>query len=156
VTLLSAATVREINDAFRTYEYDYDYTNPNGGSREGPDRIDPSFPVVTQFGWQFETPLFRAESGLTGVSEWIPLVGGLERGLLLPSLTFLVGVRTPAGLELGLGPNISATGAAYAITAGFNNQTGGVNVPVNVAAVLGQDGPRVSLLIGMTVSDRRY
>ena len=152
VTYLNAETVRKINETFG--EETYNPNPPYDVTYE--EIIDESIPVVTQFGWQFETPLFRSESGLTGVSEWIPLVGGLERGLLLPSLTFLVGVRTPSGLELGLGPNVSATGAAYAITAGFNTQIDDINVPVNVAAVLGRDGPRISALFGFTFSDRRY
>ena len=46
--------------------------------------------------------------------------------------------------------------AAYAVAVGMNNEFGEVNVPLNAAVVLGQDGPRVSLLVGFNVSERRY
>ena len=36
------------------------------------------------------------------------------------------------------------------------NPVGEINVPVNFAAVLGRDGPRFSLLVGLTFSDARY
>ena len=118
--------------------------------------MDPNFPVVTQFGWQFERRMFQAESGLTGVVEWVLLVGGAERGLLLPSATFLAGLRAPGGFEVGVGPNLSVAGAAYALAVGKNNEIGEVNLPVNAAVVLGQDGPRLSLLVGFNVSSSRY
>ena len=146
VTLLSPDTVRRINDRFR-----------DAGLAEGEgDVIDPTMPVVTQFGWQFETRVFQSEGGLTGLTEFVPLVGGLDRGILLPSATFLVGARTRDGIEFGVGPNVSATGVAYALAAGFNARAGEVNVPFNLAAALGKGGPRVSLLVGMTFSNRRY
>ena len=146
VTLLSPDTVRRINDRFR-----------DAGLAEGEgDVIDPTMPVVTQFGWQFETRIFQTPGGLTGLTEFVPLVGGLDRGILLPSATFLVGARTHDGIEFGVGPNISATGVAYALAAGFNARAGEVNIPINVAAALGKGGPRVSLLVGMTFTNRRY
>ena len=146
VTLLSPDTIRRINDRFRE----------SGLAPGEGDVIDPTMPVVTQFGWQFETRIFQSTSGLTGLTEFVPLVGGLDRGILLPSATFLVGARTHDGIEFGLGPNISATGVAYALAAGFNARAGDVNVPFNIAAALGKGGPRLSLLVGMTFSDRRY
>lgn len=119
-------------------------------------RLDEDYdasPVFTQFGWQFETRIFHIEdTGLTGVTEWVPLVGGLEQGLFLPSLTFLVGLRTAGGTEVGIGPNVSATGAAYAVAAGVTRSYGRLNVPVNVSAVFSDDGVRFSLLLGFTVS----
>ncbi|HEX9952555.1 MAG TPA: hypothetical protein VGB53_12360 [Rubricoccaceae bacterium] len=146
VTLLSPDTVRRINDRFR-----------DAGLAEGEgDVIDPTMPVVTQFGWQFETRVFQTPGGLTGLTEFVPLVGGLDRGILLPSATFLVGARTHDGIEFGVGPNVSATGVAYALAAGFNASAGEVNIPLNVAAAFGKGGPRVSLLVGMTFSNRRY
>ncbi len=84
------------------------------------------------------------------------LVGGLERGLLLPSGSFIVGVRTPGGLEAGVGPNISLTTVGYALTVGASNSFGDVNVPINAAVVFGREGPRVSLLLGFTFSERFY
>lgn len=154
VTILSAAAVESINDAFDLNQYCYPY---EGHTCEASSpRVDPSFPVVTQFGWQYERRMFQAASGLTGVTEWVLLVGGAERGLLLPSATFLAGVRTPGGFEVGVGPNLSLSGAAYALTVGKNTEIGEVNIPVNAAVVFGQDGPRLSLLVGFNVTESRY
>lgn len=148
LTILSPGAIERLNDAFDTCY--------SSSSCTDDPRVDPSFPVVSQFGWQFERRMFQANSGLTGVTEWVLLVGGAERGLLLPSATFLAGVRTPSGVEFGVGPNVSLSGAAYALTVGMNNEIGEVNLPINLAAVLGQDGPRLSVLVGFNVSDYRY
>ena len=58
-------------------------------------------PFVTQFGWQFETRFFTVESGITGVTEWVILVGGFEQEKFLPSLSWLIGIRTARGFEFG-------------------------------------------------------
>jgi hypothetical protein len=150
LTLLSQETIRKINEAF-----DGCYDGYQNTSCDTP-RLSESFPLVTQFGWQFENRMFQTESGLTGVTEWVLLVGGAEQGLFLPSLTLLAGIRAPSGLEIGVGPNLSLSGAAYAIGVGVNNQVGEISIPVNLAVVLGQDGPRTSLLVGFTVSERRW
>ena len=163
VTFLSPGVVDRINDATR-----------DGG--EG-DRIDPSFPVISQFGWQFEFRTFQAEQGLTGVVEVVPLLSGLDRGLLIPTLTVVTGVRTRSGVELGVGPNLSVTpqeslrpsdpyaqrdpiGAdvrlGLALVAGVNGRLDGVSVPVNAAVVLGEGGARLSLLLGLNTSSRRH
>ena len=141
VTILDAGTVDRINEAF---------------GEDGDERISSDAPVITQFGWQFETRLFQTESGLTGVTEIVGLIGGLDRNLLLPSGTFLVGLRTVNGMEIGVGPNLSVAGTGYAVAVGMNTPVGDVNVPLNVAAVFGKGGPRVSLLAGFTLSSRRY
>ena len=142
VTILDPGTVETINEEFP--------------GTDGGERIASATPVITQFGWQFETRLFQTESGLTGVTEIVGLVGGLDRNLLLPSGTFLVGLRTVSGMEVGVRPNLSLAGTGYAVAVGMNTPVGEVNVPVNVAAVFGQGGPRVSLLAGFTLSNRRY
>lgn len=151
VTILSQGTIDKINEAFDgCYGYDFDQ------SCEGDLTIDGSVPLVTQFGWQFESRMFQTSEGLTGVTEWVVLVGGAERGLFLPSLTFLAGMRAPGGFEVGVGPNLSLSGAAYALAVGFNNEAGEVNIPVNLAVVFGDGGPRASVLVGFNVSERRW
>lgn len=152
VTLLSPAVVREINDRLGNC-VDYD---PQTGVCRNETIISPATPFITQFGWQFERQMAQTSGGLAIVTESVILLGGLERGLALPSATFVVGVRTLKGFELGLGPNLSATGAGYALTAGVANDIGEIHVPVNVAAVFGREGPRVSVLVGLTFSDARY
>jgi len=105
-------------------------------------------PVVTQFGWQFEKQFYSTENGPTAVTEWVVLVGGLEQGVVLPSISWLVGMRTMKGAEFGIGPNITPVGAALAVAAGVTFRAGGLNVPVNVAVVPSKSGVRVSLLAG--------
>ena len=152
LTVLNDATIRQINETFGTCTYD----SQRNDCRYDDEIVSSAFPVITQFGWQFERQVTVSSNGLTILTETVILLGGLERGLALPSASLIVGVRTPGGLELGLGPNLSATGAAYAVAVGFANPLGDINVPINVAAVLGRDGPRMSLLVGLTFSDRRY
>ena len=163
VTLLAPGVVDRINGATR-----------DGGTG---DRIDPAFPVITQFGWQFEFRTFQTEGGLTGVAEVVPLLSGLDRGLLIPTLTVVSGLRTRSGVELGVGPNVSVTpqergrrGDVYsgqeamdldvrvglALVAGVNGRVDGVSVPVNAAVVFGEGGARLSLLLGLNTSSTRH
>lgn len=131
-----------------------------------------SVPVITQLGWQVETRVFQLESGLTGMTESVMLVGGLDRGLVIPSVTFLVALRTPSGIEAGLGPNLTVSpfiheaddiddAGSYAriglaLATGVSPRIEDVNLPVNVAAVLNPTGLRLSVLVGFNVSTYRY
>jgi hypothetical protein len=107
-------------------------------------------PVITQFGWQFERLIFAGDNGLSAVTEWVVLVGGLEQSAFLPSVSWLVGIRGPRGAEFGVGPNVSAAGSALAIAAGVTTRAGAFNLPVNIAVVPSKVGTRVSLLVGFT------
>ena len=71
-------------------------------------------PVVTQFGWQFEKQFFGKQGGPTAVTEAVVLFGGLEQGVVIPSLSWLVGVRASDGTEIGVGPNVTPAGVALA------------------------------------------
>lgn len=105
-------------------------------------------PFLTQFGWQFETRLFRLPNGLSGLVEFVPLVGGLEQGKFIPSVSGLLGVRGGKGFEFGVGPNLTPLGANIVLAVGTSVQSNGVNFPINLAVVPGNDGVRVSLLVG--------
>ena len=146
-TYLPPEIVDKVNAAYA----DFDCYDAEAGVRARCDVIG-DVPVVSQFGWQFERRFFQTEQGVAGVTEWIPLVGGLERGVFLPSLTFLIGLRGATGLEAGLGPNVTATGTGLALAVGMNNDVGGLNVPINVAAVLGREGARGSVLVGFNLA----
>jgi hypothetical protein len=111
-------------------------------------------PYVSQFGWQFERQFFTQDSGLTMVTEWVGLLGGLEQSLALPSLSWMVGVRTRDGAEFGIGPNITPAGTALVFATGMTFRTASVNVPVNVAVVPSRSGTRVSLLTGFSLRRR--
>ena len=104
--------------------------------------------VVSQFGWQFEKQFLNTASGPTAVSEWVLLVGGMEQGVVIPSATWLVGLRSRAGAEFGVGPNLTPAGAALALAVGATFRAGSLNLPVNLAVVPSKSGLRVSLLCG--------
>ena len=81
----------------------------------------------------------------------LALLGGLDQGVALPSLSWLVGMRTREGAEFGLGPNVSPAGVALAIAAGITFRAGGFNVPLNIAVVPTKAGIRVSMLSGFSL-----
>ena len=90
--------------------------------------------VMSQYGWQWESR-FADGGQVTGVVEWIALVGGMEKGMFLPSVSSMVGVRTADGIEFAVGPNLSLGGIAMVIGAGYNFKFGNLNLPVNIAYV---------------------
>ena len=111
-------------------------------------------PHISQFGWQFEKQFYTKDSGVTMVTEWVALVGGLEQSVVLPSLSWMVGVRTRDGAEFGIGPNITPAGTALVLATGMTFRAGALNVPVNVAVVPGKSGTRVSVLSGFSLRRR--
>lgn len=108
-------------------------------------------PVITQFGWQYERQFASLENGPVALNEWILLVGGLDQGVFLPSLTWIVGVRTPNNFEFGVGPNLTPAGVALAISMGMTFRAGALAVPVNVAVVPSKYGVRSSILTGFNL-----
>jgi hypothetical protein len=111
-------------------------------------------PHISQFGWQFERQFYTRDSGVTMVTEWVALVGGLEQSVVLPSLSWIVGVRTRDGAEFGIGPNVTPTGTALVLAAGMTFRAGALNIPLNVAVVPSKSGSRVSLLSGFSLRRR--
>jgi hypothetical protein len=124
------------------------FLSPGLVTRLGDDLDIHTGSVITQFGWQFEKRLYSGRGGLTTVTEWVFLVGGVEQGLFLPSLSWLVGVRTDSGVEFGVGPNFTAAGTGLVLAAGRTFRAGALNLPVNLAVVPSKSGVRVSLLVG--------
>jgi hypothetical protein len=110
---------------------------------------------MTQFGWQFEKQFYTKSGGIAAVNEWVLLLGGLEQGVALPSLTWLVGLRSAGGAEFGLGPNITPAGVALAVAGGVTFRSGALNVPVTFAVVPSKAGMRVSMLTGFNMRGRR-
>ena len=108
-------------------------------------------PSISQFGWQWERQFFTRDSGATMVSEWVGLVGGLDQSVILPSVSWLVGIRSREGAEFGLGPNVTPAGVAIVFAVGMTFRTKAFNVPVNVAVVPSKSGTRVSLMTGFSL-----
>ena len=108
-------------------------------------------PVISQFGWQFEKQFYNNGGSIAMLNEWVMLFGGLDQGLAIPSLTWLVGLRTASGSEFGIGPNVGIGGVSLAVAAGTTLRAGFLNVPVNVAVVPSRNGMRISFLTGFSV-----
>jgi len=89
-------------------------------------------PWISQFGWQFETRIFTLDDGACGLVEFVPMIGGLEQGLFLPSASGILGFRTRSGIELGVGPSLSLSGVGLVMAAGASFKIGKVTFPINV------------------------
>lgn len=124
----------------------------SGESAEKLDELFDVHPIVTQFGWHFEQRFFSVKNGLCGVTEIITLIGGVEQGIFLPSLSWLAGIRAPSGFEVGFGPNISLAGFAYVVGTGVTIRQGKLNIPLNVSVVLSKKGARLSFLFGFNAA----
>ena len=81
---------------------------------------------------------FADGGDITGIVEWIALVGGMEKGLFLPSVSSMVGARSSNGFEFAMGPNLSLGGIAMVFGAGYNFKSGDLNMPVNIGFVPGR------------------
>ena len=108
-------------------------------------------PLISQFGWQFERRFYTNGDGLTLLNEWIPLVSGLDQGVALPSLNWLVGVRSSTGTEFGIGPNITPLGVGLVVAAGVTVRSGALHVPLNFAVATSKSGARVSIMTGFNL-----
>ena len=65
-----------------------------------------AFPVMTQFGYQFEKQYLNA-GNLQALVEFLPMVIGIDQGMFIPSFTFLQGFRNnKTGWELAFGPSL--------------------------------------------------
>jgi hypothetical protein len=73
---------------------------------------------------------------------------------VLPSLTWLVGLRGRRGAEFGVGPNVTPAGTALALAGGVTLRAGSLNLPVNLALVPSKSGIRVSVLCGFNTRKR--
>ena len=92
---------------------------------------------ITQYGWQWESRFADGGGDVTGIVEWVALVGGMEKGLFLPSVSSIIGARTSNGLELGVGPNLSLSGVGMVFAIGHNFKSGNLNLPVNLVFMPG-------------------
>ena len=93
--------------------------------------------ITSLYGWQWESR-FADGGDITGIVEWIALIGGMEKGLFLPSISSMVGARTSNGLEFAMGPNLSLGGIAMVFGCGYNFKSGNLNMPVNFGFVPGR------------------
>ncbi len=147
----------------------------------GPRQLEREFgldPVLSQFGWQFEHRFFEQPGGFTGLNELVFLLGGLDQASFVPTASWILGVRSHGGAEIGAGPvlsfaemakaldegtfglgkrasgeQLSMEGVGFALAAGVTVRAGGVNFPFNLVMVRSQERYRLSLLAGFTLED---
>jgi len=63
-----------------------------------------ALPVMFQFGYQFEVA-YLTEGNFQGLFEFVPVITGLDQGKIIPSVSFLNGLRdSKLGIELAFGP----------------------------------------------------
>jgi hypothetical protein len=114
--------------------------------------------MVSQFGWQFERRVAAVAGGPQLVTEFVPLIGGVEYGKAVPSLNALLGVRFRNGFEFGMGPSLAYTGSATGggsallIAAGKSLEFGAVNIPLNVTLSTNKNGTMFSLMAGYSIN----
>jgi hypothetical protein len=109
---------------------------------------------MSLFGWHFEQVVRPQIGGPSLVMEEVLLVAGLDQGTAIPSASFLMGVRTPSGWELGMGPNVSPMGTALVVGVGKTFRYGGVTIPLNLAFVTSKGALRTSFVLGYGIRRR--
>ena len=62
----------------------------------------------------------------------------MEKGLFLPSVSSLFGMRTKSGVEAAFGPNVSLSGVAMVLAVGITVKAGQLNIPINLSFVPGK------------------
>jgi len=126
---------------------------------------------ITQYGWQWESRFADGGGDVVGIVEWVALVGGMEQGKFLPSISSVVGMRTSNGFEVGVGPNLSLSaetfvGIGMIFAIGKNFKSGSLNLPVNLVFMPGKSytqtiggvenaynsGARISIMVGFNLS----
>ena len=114
-------------------------------------------PLMSQFGWQFETQIVSTDTGNQALMEWIVLVGGIEQADTNLSLSWLAGLRLPSGLEFGVGPNVSVRQesteptTSMLVAMGATIPFGELYIPANLAVAFAEGGPRITTLVGWIV-----
>src|SRR5579862_5541910 len=103
---------------------------------------------TTVFAWQAELDFASQPDGVSGVTALIPALAGVEQRAFLPSITWIIGFRTPGGFEAGVGPDLSFDGTALAVAAGYTARSGTLNIPFNLGVTPGASGVRVSFTTG--------
>ena len=120
------------------------------GNDDGPSTL------TTQYGWQWESR-FADGGNITGLAEWVVLLGGMERGKFLPSISSLIGFRTVDGFEAGMGPNLTLGGLGMVFGIGFTASSGKLNMPFNIVFSPSKDngiesGSTFSILVGFNIA----
>lgn len=104
-------------------------------------------PVISQFGYHCDLSIFLTDH-INPLVQFDGLIGGIENGFFLPSLTMITGFRLYEVFEIGFGPNLSLSGVGYALALGYNIKVENVYFPINLAIVTSGGKLRASMLAG--------
>ena len=110
--------------------------------------------VISQFGWHFEHRVIASGNGPAFVIEFIPLIGGVEYGKPIGSLSLMFGIRMPNGYEFGVGPNVlvaSSARSGLVIAGGKTFDVQGVSIPINLAYATSPAGSRIAFIVGYAI-----
>jgi len=123
-----------------------------------PDADRTYYPFMTHFGVNFEQRIRLGGTSSHFAFQEVLTFGGLDQNVVLPSLNTLIGFRSHAGLEFGLGPNFSLVndggaiglGVSVVYAVGWTFSFRDVYVPVDIAVVpTPKDGrPRLTIMTG--------
>lgn len=73
---------------------------------------DAAYPVLFQCGYQFEIQ-YLSEGNYSALFEILPMISGLDQSMVIPSLTFMNGLRNSInGWELAFGPSFNLSNMA--------------------------------------------
>lgn len=109
-------------------------------------------PLISQFGWQFEKQVYNGGgNGFAILSEWIPVIGGMDQGYFLPRSTgSSAHARRPAPSS-GSDRTSRRWAWDWSLPEGVTVRSGGVNIPLNFAVASSKSGVRVSIMTGFNV-----
>jgi hypothetical protein len=106
-------------------------------------------PFMSLFGWQLEHPFDTGmHATVVPMTELVLLAGGMEQGIVLPSVSWLLAMRKPNGWEAAIGPTVTGAGVQLALAGGVTHTFGKLNIPVNVAVAPGRRGASISVTTG--------
>jgi len=117
---------------------------------------------ISQFGWHFEWLVRPQGGGPAFVTEFMPFLGGVEYGTVIPTLSLVFGIRFPKGFELGMGPQAVITfdrhepvNTSLVVGVGQYLDFSGVKIPLNLAVSTNGDGQRVAFVFGYAIRSRK-
>ncbi|MDQ6829077.1 MAG: hypothetical protein M3081_09455 [Gemmatimonadota bacterium] len=105
-------------------------------------------PVIAQIGWQIERNITTTKDGPIILTELVGLIGGFDQNVVVPSGSWLLGVRLRNGAEFGAGANVSVGGSAAVLAAGVSPTFGSIRIPISVGVVPARSGTRITVLTG--------
>ena len=114
-------------------------------------------PIMSQFGWQFETQIVSMTGGAKALMEFLVLAGGVEQDDLTVTAVGLAGYRLASGVEFGVGPSLSwnktseESTTSMVVAAGATMPFGDLYVPLIVAVAFADGGPRITTLLGWII-----